>query len=204
MTDAKTALSLPIFLHEFIARQGPNLYELIDLGRPGVECRHCIARDYAEATRALITASLNKGMVDIMGHPVLFLMRHTVELFLKAIAPTSKSTRGNGHALDGYIEAIKLVAETHLGTSEVENLIARLAEFSAIDPKSMTFRFADGSRIGFDKADKNSLPGTYLAVDFECLPQQARELFGLLEMLSYQTRSNCNCFLCSPRERVSL
>jgi len=71
--------------------------------------------------------------------PILFLYRHTVELYLKWVVQPVK----RDHSLLELVEQASDIAKRRVGKSFPNWVKARLLEFARYDPGGTTFRYAD-------------------------------------------------------------
>lgn len=74
--------------------------------------------------------------------PILFLYRHSLELFLKSIKPDFK----RNHSLDDLLENLKNRAKNKMPDYVLRDLVSRINEFIEIDKRSTRFRF--GNQLG--------------------------------------------------------
>lgn len=100
-----------------------------------------MAMAYKEAADMLVEQALRSGDRSwAVAPPILFLYRHTVELYLKLVV---KPDRRN-HSLSELVEQASEIAERRVGKRLPEWAKARLLEFADYDPRSTTFRYANG------------------------------------------------------------
>lgn len=103
----------------------------------GMECRdrQQVARAYKLAADELVTLALTKHDPHELDFPILFLYRHTVELYLKAALENPPEHHDLG-------ELIRLL-EAECGNQLAEWIKDRLWDFHEIDRRSAIFRYAD-------------------------------------------------------------
>ena len=142
------------------------------------------ARAYRDAALALVERALSRGVEWDEAHPALFLCRHTLELYLKAVLPDWKDhlpkKDQNKHAVAPLAARLAEVLEGRYRTEEIERLCAFIDEFGKIDPKAMVFRFPDGATETFKKAT-DSTPPFELWVDFRQLSETMVLIYDALE-----------------------
>lgn len=103
--------------------------------RPMIE----VARSYKYAADELVKEALSVQETHLLGYPIFFIYRHTLELYLKLILDDQTEARKIGHDLGCLIRAV----EEKLGGQASEWTRSRLHEFDEIDPTSDLFRYAD-------------------------------------------------------------
>jgi hypothetical protein len=101
----------------------------------GVDGYLALARNYRECAEALLEAALKSGEPRDWSFPVLFAYRHTLELYLKIIGEIDENT----HSLR---KCVLLVEKRH-GERLPSRAREWIIELDEIDPKGMTFRYAD-------------------------------------------------------------
>jgi len=100
-----------------------------------------MAMAYKEAADMLVEQALRSGDRSwAVAPPILFLYRHTVELYLKLVVKPEK----RNHSLAELVEQASEIAKRRVGKSLPNWTQARLLEFADYDPRSTTFRYADG------------------------------------------------------------
>ena len=108
--------------------------------------RLSVAQDYLEAAY-LLTESVKKGEWEDyrLANPILFLYRHSIELFLKGVMGDSRRIHKLDQLAEGFVEFVR---DQH--RVEVPGWIRqRLKEIAAIDPGSTVFRY--GGPVGSDE-----------------------------------------------------
>src|SRR5258708_6647989 len=100
-----------------------------------------VARNYKTAGDLLI----EKGLQDVPAYdliyPVMFLYRHAVELYLKAIMKPAK----RNHSLSGLFTELQQMLKAKHGTEVPDWFANWISEFIKYDEKSTTFRYCDKS-----------------------------------------------------------
>lgn len=141
-----------------------------------------LARAYRSAAMVLVGRALEHGVEWDAAHSALFLCRHTLELYLKAIVQDGTMTApvsGNGHGLGSLGARLAQLLKGHYWAEDVERLCAFIDEFDAIDPKAMVFRFPDGGSRTF----KGDYPpqGYEIWVDFRQMAKTLEVVFNALD-----------------------
>lgn len=143
-----------------------------------------LARAYRGAALALVERALSRGVEWDEAHPALFLCRHTLELYLKAVLPDWKEhlpkEGRNSHAIAPLAVRLAEGLAGQYRTEEIERLCAFIDEFGKIDPKAMVFRFPDGATETFKNAT-DSTPPVELWVDFRHLSETMVLIYDALE-----------------------
>jgi hypothetical protein len=105
-----------------------------------------LAQDYMEAAYVL-TESIKKGDWEDyrLANPVLFLYRHSIELFLKGVMGETRKSHRLADLADGFAEFIRL----RYGKEVAPWITQRLKEIAAVDPNSTAFRY--GANVGPDE-----------------------------------------------------
>lgn len=139
------------------------------------------ARAYRGAALALVERALSGGVEWAEAHPALFLCRHTLELYLKAVLPDWEAHRANGNKHDIVSLAARLaeVLNDQYRMDEIERLCAFIDEFGKIDPKAMVFRFPDGAQQTFKRGIPK--PDYEIWIDFRHLLETMVLIFDALE-----------------------
>ena len=108
--------------------------------------RLSIAQDYMEAAYVL-TESIKKGDWEDyrLANPVLFLYRHSIELFLKGVMDETRKIHRLADLADGFAEFVR----QRYGKDVPSWITLRLKEVAAVDPNSTTFRY--GGAVGPDE-----------------------------------------------------
>lgn len=108
------------------------------IGGMAVNDERRIARSYKLAAEMLVAEALRTGdQTWEVSYPIAFLYRHALELHLKLVVPATH------HRLSELIQQANAVAVQKTGNPFPQDALDRLNEFAAIDPGSMTFRYAD-------------------------------------------------------------
>ena len=111
------------------------------IGGMGSYDEELMAKAYKEAADMLVEQALRSGDRSwAVAPPILFLYRHTVELYLKLVVKPKK----RNHSLSELVERANEIAERRVGKRLPDWAKARLLEFANYDPRSTTFRYADG------------------------------------------------------------
>ena len=85
-----------------------------------------------------------------LANPVLYLYRHSIELFLKAIMQGAART----HSLDSLAEEYQQFIKDEFDADVPEWIVGRMKELGTIDPNSTAFRY----NVVYDKATKADVP----------------------------------------------
>lgn len=110
-----------------------------------------LGQQYYEAADRLVECIKRKDVADCdVANPVLYLYRHSIELFLKAIMMNAAKT----HNLDTLAEEYRVFVKDEFGGDCPEWIIARMKELGAIDPSSTSFRY----NMTYDRGTKVDLP----------------------------------------------
>lgn len=94
-----------------------------------------LARNYRECADVLLEGALNAGAPRDWGFPVLHAYRHTLELYLKIIGEIDDHTH--------QLRECFLLVEKRRGEQLPRPVRDWIIELDKIDPKGMTFRYAD-------------------------------------------------------------
>jgi hypothetical protein len=105
------------------------------LNGAGVDEYAELARNYRQGADALLEAALQSGEAREWIHPVLYLYRHTLELYLKVIGEIDAPS----HRLRDCMERV----EKRYGEKFNPRARGWMEEFDNIDPKGTSFRYAD-------------------------------------------------------------
>lgn len=103
--------------------------------RPTIE----VARAYKYAADELVKEALCCHEPHLLDYPIFYTYRHMLELYLKILLDDPPQAKQIGHNLPALIRAI----EKKFHRQANEWVIARIREFSEIDPTSDLFRYAD-------------------------------------------------------------
>jgi hypothetical protein len=110
-----------------------------------------LGQQYFDAA-ILLTERVEQGDVEDyrLANPVLFLFRHSVELFLKAAMGDSEKT----HNLDVLAHRFEAFIEHEFDAIVPEWIVLRIKELASIDPSSTSFRYGET----YDKAAQTTVP----------------------------------------------
>lgn len=103
--------------------------------RPTIE----VARAYKYAADELVKEALSCHEPHLLDYPIFYTYRHMLELYLKILLNDPPQAKQLGHDLPALIRAI----EKKFRSRANEWVMARIREFSEIDPSSDLFRYAD-------------------------------------------------------------
>jgi len=96
-----------------------------------------IGQQYFDAADALVELITSQEVEDYkLGNPVIYLYRHSIELFLKAILPGAR-----GHNLEALAGKFEAFVRVEFAAAVPDWIIGRLKEISRLDPDSATFRY---------------------------------------------------------------
>lgn len=95
-----------------------------------------VAKAYKAAADELLALALSKYEPHELDYPIMFLYRHSLELYLKALLHTPP---GNHDLL-----ALVGLLEKQFGSNVAPWIANRIRDFHAIDQMSAMFRYADG------------------------------------------------------------
>lgn len=109
-------------------------------GMAAVGGTEVLASSYLAAARLLIQQSVRDHEAYGVVLPALFLLRHALELRLKALVRPSKLH----HDLDRLVTALDERLKRERGSGLPTDLVARIRELHAMDRRSVAFRFHDG------------------------------------------------------------
>lgn len=110
-----------------------------------------LGQQYYDAACHLVECIKHQDVADCdVANPVLYLYRHSIELFLKAIMQGAAKT----HSLDTLAEEYRTFIKEEFGAECPEWIIGRMKELGAIDPNSTAFRYS----MNYDKAAKVDTP----------------------------------------------
>jgi hypothetical protein len=99
-----------------------------------------IARAYKQAGDVLVKEALENDLAHEFTYPILFVYRHTIELYLKTILnPTQRN-----HNLESLIQALVDYIDSKYKQPLESCVVERLREFATFDPSSTTFRYSSG------------------------------------------------------------
>jgi hypothetical protein len=96
-----------------------------------------IGQQYFDAADALVAVITSQEVEDHkIGNPIIYLYRHSIELFLKAILP-----RTWGHNLEALADKFEAFVRAEFAATVPDWIINRMKEISRLDPDSATFRY---------------------------------------------------------------
>lgn len=124
---------------DLFLRTNKEFLNSIDAGAKHIRDESAIANQFAMATNLLRDAALKSGTPWFYAHPILFLYRHTIELYLKGLVPQPRPTHNLLVLRDSLIEYIKSKYGYDISGGWVAETIT---EFATIDPNSTRFRYA--------------------------------------------------------------
>ena len=102
-----------------------------------------IAESYKGRADDLVEITIgNSDIAYEYTFPILFLYRHSLELFLKSIYPNFKRQ----HSFENLIDNLKAIAQNKIPEEILNELVARINEFKEIDNRSTRFRY--GNQLG--------------------------------------------------------
>jgi len=112
-----------------------------------------IAEQYFDAASLLSEKIRNGDWEDHrLANPVLYLYRHSIELFIKAALVGAPKT----HDLDKIVPQFRALHKSKFGADLADWINHRLKELAAIDPITTAFRYSQN----YDKAAKKDVPVT--------------------------------------------
>ncbi|WP_374311729.1 hypothetical protein [Dongia sp.] len=110
-----------------------------------------LGQQYFNAANALVEAIKHQDIADCeVANPVLYLYRHSVELFLKAIMQESAKT----HNLDTLSAEYQAFIGFEFDAAVPDWIVGRMRELGAIDPNSTAFRY----NLNYDRITKTDQP----------------------------------------------
>jgi hypothetical protein len=102
-----------------------------------------IGQQYFDAADGLVELITSQEVEDYkLGNPVIYLYRHSIELFLKAILP-----RAWGHNLEVLAGEFEAFVRAEFAVAVPGWIIGRLKEISRLDPDSGTFRYNQNPKL---------------------------------------------------------
>ncbi len=97
-----------------------------------------LGQQYYNAAEHLVEGIKHQDVADYeVANPVLYLYRHSIELFLKAIMQGAAKT----HSLDTLADEYRDFIKDEFGSDCPKWIITRMKELGAIDPNSTAFRY---------------------------------------------------------------
>ena len=111
-----------------------------------------LGQQYFNAADMLVEHILNGSFFDDheLSNPVLYLYRHSIELFLKAIMQDAAKT----HHLETLSDEYRAFIKCEFDADVPEWIINRMTELAVIDPNSTAFRY---NQV-YDRATKSDKP----------------------------------------------
>ncbi len=167
-TKVNNANALDLFL-----RTPEEFLVSVEAGSSWMEDDGAMANQFAMAANLLRDAAVKSGTPWFYSYPILFLYRHTIELYLKAIVPPTKPTHDLSILRDSLIEWVKTRYGYDLSGTWVADTIT---EFAHIDPTSTRFRYL------MDNRGQRSFKAE-LSVNLDVLKTRLDSLFLLLMRL---------------------
>ena len=110
-----------------------------------------LGQQYFDAASLLASAVRSQDYEDYrLANPILYLYRHSIELFVKAALGDAAKT----HDLADLAERFQALIKAEFNYDVPDWVGKRLKELAAIDPNSTAFRYSQN----YDKATKRDLP----------------------------------------------
>lgn len=110
-----------------------------------------LGQQYFNAANHLVECIKHQDVADCeVANPVLYLYRHSIELFLKSIMKGAAKT----HSLDTLAEEYRTFIKEQFDAVCPEWIISRMKELGAIDPNSTAFRY----NMNYNKSTKSDSP----------------------------------------------
>lgn len=102
-----------------------------------------VARCYRLAVEEMIAAALRSNEAHQYDYPVLYLCRHTLELYLKLLGPDRQPEDKTGwsHSLEKGMREVEKVQGSKIG----QLFRSWIEEFNKVDEGGTTFRYEDGA-----------------------------------------------------------
>jgi hypothetical protein len=102
-----------------------------------------IGQQYFDAADALVELITSQAIEDYkLGNPVIYLYRHSIELFLKEILPGTW-----GHNLEALAGKFEAFVRAEFAATVPDWIIGRLNEISRLDPDSATFHYNQNPKL---------------------------------------------------------
>jgi len=125
--------------HGFLVGGGANL------------SRQHLGQQYYDAAHLLVESIKHQDWEGSpLANPVLYLYRHSVELFLKAAMGEAAKT----HSLDRLADEFAAFVKKRFDADVPEWIVARMRELGTIDPNSTAFRYSQN----YDKSARRDVP----------------------------------------------
>lgn len=137
--------------------------------RPGA-----VADQFNRALDILVEAAVTEDQAERLAYPILFVCRHAIELYLKAVVRPS----GRDHRLEPLLKEFQNLCRDRFGEEVPERICRLVREFETYDSSSTTFRYPDIS----SSALKSDPPGNAIQladeswVDLRNLQAEMKEL----------------------------
>ncbi|MGI1663965.1 hypothetical protein ACRDNQ_17130 [Palleronia sp. KMU-117] len=110
-----------------------------------------LGQQYFNAAHYLVESIKHQDVADSeVANPILYLYRHSIELFLKAVMLDAAKT----HSLDSLAEEYRAFIKEEFDADCPEWIITRMKELGGIDPNSTAFRY----NMTYDKSAKADIP----------------------------------------------
>ena len=110
-----------------------------------------MGQQYFDAANLLVeTIRMGEWEDYRLANPVLYLYRHSIELFLKAVLGKA----GKTHNLSSLAEDFRAFIKVEFGADLPDWISNRLNDLAALDPGSTAFRYSQN----YDKANKADMP----------------------------------------------
>lgn len=134
-------MNRPLFEDPAVALERPNKWSeplgFMVGGMANQKFQH-LGQQYYDAAVHLVENIKHQIAADCdVANPVLYLYRHSIELFLKAIMQDAAKT----HSLDTLAEEYRSFIKKEFDADCPEWIINRMKELGAIDPNSTAFRY---------------------------------------------------------------
>lgn len=153
----------------------------VEAGSKWINNESAMASQFAMAANLLRESAINSGTPWFYTHPILYLYRHALELYLKGILRPSKPTHNLLLLRDKLIEHAKLKWDVDIADSWVAQTIS---EFATIDPNSTRFRYAK------DNNGQQNFAAEQI-VNLKDLKHRMDKLFQALMPLAIEASSFC-------------
>lgn len=111
----------------------------VEAGARWLTDESAMANQFQMAANLLRDAAITSGTPWFYSNPILYLYRHTIELYLKGIVRPSKPTHNLLTLRDSLIDYVKTTYGCDISGSWIAETIS---EFANIDPSSTRFRYA--------------------------------------------------------------
>lgn len=124
---------------DLLLRTPEEFLSSVDAGARYIHDESAMANQFSMAASLLRDAALRTGAPWFYTHAILFLYRHTIELYLKGLVPPPKPTHNLLVLRDSLIGYIKTKYGCDISNGWISETIT---EFAVIDPSSTRFRYA--------------------------------------------------------------